>query len=41
MALQPYADPGQALAVYQAQQITPEEREKRAKDVRQTTRAFH
>jgi hypothetical protein len=34
MALQPYTDPGQALALYQAEQITPEEQERRTKEVR-------
>jgi hypothetical protein len=34
MALQPYADPGQALALYQAEQITPEEQERRTQEVR-------
>jgi hypothetical protein len=34
MALQPYADPGQTLALYQAEQITPEEQERRKQEVR-------
>lgn len=33
MALQPYADPGQALAAYQANQISPEEQERRKQEV--------
>ena len=36
MALQPYSDPGQALAIYQAEQIPPEELERRQKEVRET-----
>jgi hypothetical protein len=35
MALQPYTDPGQALALYQAEQISPEEQERRTKEVKQ------
>lgn len=34
MALQPYADPGHTLALYQAEQITPEEQERRKQEVR-------
>ncbi|KAH7620854.1 hypothetical protein Ndes2526B_g04788 [Nannochloris sp. 'desiccata'] len=32
MALQPYADPGHTLALYQAEQITPEEQERRKQE---------
>ena len=34
MALQPYADPGQTLAVYEATKISSEEQERREKEVR-------
>ena len=36
MALQPYADPGQTLALYQAEQITSEEQERRKQEVRKS-----